>query len=541
MKIKLYILFLLSTTLFAQKVTTSIDSTKKKIGAEFKFTLKTEVDTLTKVSFPKSTFFGSLEVIQSYKIDTIKKGSRHELIKKYGLTQFDSGKYFIPKLPILINGKPVYSDSLKVEVKEVVVDTLKQKMHDIKDIIPEKGQSNWWKYFLGLLVLGLVSFGLYKYLKNRSKKEKPIVVTYKSPIEKATSLLQQLEQKELWQKGEIKSYYSELTDIARNYIEEEIHIPAMESTTSELIDGLRKAAKQKKLKLSNETVINLEKVLKQADLVKFAKSIPLEFEIEEDKKRIANSIVTIHKSIPIVLEKTNELDLWNEEQKEKARLEEIKKQKNKKAAKVFGFVIGLIIMSFAVAIFTKGFNNVKDAILGNETRELLEEEWIYSQYGNPGIFLETPRVLQRLDVKKSILYKEMQQFSYGSLVNDFYVGLGTFKLKNNPSNSEQTKQTKVDLDKAIEEAITQLEKEGASNIFVKSEDYDTQNGVTGKKAYGTLIVKEGGKSHRMNYQIVFFSQEEGLQKIMIAYKENDKYGQEIAERVLNSVELKTVL
>ena len=82
--------------------------------------------------------------------------------------------------------------------------------------------------------------------------------------------------------------------------------------------------------MSNETVVNLEKVLKQADLVKFAKSKPLDFEIEEDKKRIANSIVTIHKSIPVVVEKTNELDLWNEQQKEKARLDQLRKQKNKK-------------------------------------------------------------------------------------------------------------------------------------------------------------------------------------------------------------------
>ena len=58
-----------------------------------------------------------------------------------------------------------------------------------------------------------------------------------------------LESKELIQRGEVKSYYSELTNIARNYIEEEIEIPAMESTTSELILALRKVANQKKLKL----------------------------------------------------------------------------------------------------------------------------------------------------------------------------------------------------------------------------------------------------------------------------------------------------
>jgi hypothetical protein len=47
-------------------------------------------------------------------------------------------------------------------------------------------------------------------------------------------------------KGEVKAYYSELTDIARNYIEEAIEIPAMESTTSELIQGLRTASVKKK-------------------------------------------------------------------------------------------------------------------------------------------------------------------------------------------------------------------------------------------------------------------------------------------------------
>ena len=95
MKFKIYIFILLfSTTLFAQpkKVTTSIDTVKNKIGAEFKLSLKTNVDTLSKVKFPESKFFGALEVLESYKVDTVKKGDRYELIKKYGLTQFDSGK-----------------------------------------------------------------------------------------------------------------------------------------------------------------------------------------------------------------------------------------------------------------------------------------------------------------------------------------------------------------------------------------------------------------------------------------------------------------
>jgi hypothetical protein len=169
-----------------------------------------------------------------------------------------------------------------------------------------------------------------RFLKNRKKPQKEEEIVYTSPIEKATSLLQSLEKKELWQKGEVKIYYSELTDIVRNYIEEEIQIPAMESTTSELVLSLKNVAKQKKLKLSQETLSNLEKVLKQADLVKFAKVKPLDFEIEEDKKRVTNSIVTIHKSIPTVVEETDELAQWNEQQKEAQRLENIKKEKKRK-------------------------------------------------------------------------------------------------------------------------------------------------------------------------------------------------------------------
>ena len=538
MKIKLYILsFLLTTSLFAQKVTTSIDTTKNKIGAEFKLTIKADVDTLSKVVFPKIKNLGALEVIQSYTIDTVKKGNRYELIKKYGLAQFDSGKYAIPRIPILINGKPVFSDSLKVEVNDVKVDTLKQRMYDIKSIATAESDSNWWKYLLGLLIiLGSITLGYWLY-KKYQKREKPIEIVFTSPIEKATSLLQQLESKELWQKGEIKSYYSELTDIARNYIEEEIKIPAMESTTSELIVSLRKVAAQKKLKLSKETLSNLEMVLQQADLVKFAKSKPSEFEIEEDKKRISSSIVTIHNSIPVIVEANDELEQWNEEQKEIARLKKLKKQRQKRIVNAVGLVAILIAGTIGILIATKGVDFVKDNIFGNPTKELAEGEWIYSEYGNPGVKIETPKVLKRIDAEtvmpknKIALFKEMQLFGYGSMSDDFYILVSTLKYK---------KDTEIDLQKAIDGTIESFEQEGAANIIVKSEDFDTQKGVSGKKAYGTLTSfdKAKTKSEKMYYEVALFAQDGGLQQIIIMHKEEDNYGKQIMERVLNSVELK---
>lgn len=539
MKIKLYILFLLiSTSLFAQKVTTSIDSTKKKIGAEFKLTLKTDVDTLSKVKFPNAKFFGALEVIQSYKIDTVKNGARYELIKKYGLTQFDSGKYTIPRIPVLINGKPSFSDSIKVEVNDVKVDTLKQKMYDIKDIAKvESPLGSWWIYLLILLAIGVIGYFVYKFIKKRQSQPKVEAIVYTSPIEKATSLLQQLEKKELWQKGEIKNYYSELTDIARNYIEEEIHIPAMESTTSELIEGLRKAAKQQKLKLSNETVENLEKVLKQADLVKFAKVKPLDFEIEEDKKRISSSIVTIHKSIPEIVEDNDELALWNEQQKELARIQKLKKQKRVRIITTIGIVLGMLMLFVLGLIYFKGFDYVKDNFLGHPTKDLVEGEWVFSEYGNPGVKIETPKVLKRMDASKALpkdaaaLIKDMQLFVYGSMLDDFYITVATSTFK---------QEVQLDLDKAVEGSLKVMESQGAQNIIVKTEEFDTQQGITGKKSYGTMTIldKVKGKSTKMYYEMLVFGQNNGLQQILILHREDDKYGQQIGERILNSVELK---
>ena len=540
MRIKLYILFfLLSTSLFAQKVTTSVDTTKNKIGAEFKLTLKTDVDTFSKVKFPEAKNFGALEVIHSYKIDTVRNGARYELIKKYGLTQFDSGKYTIQRIPVLINGKPVFSDSIKVEVNDIQVDTLKQKMYDIKDIAQvESPIGTWWIYLLIFFAIGIAGYFIYQFIKKRQNQPKAEVIVFKSPIEKATTLLQQLENKELWQKGEIKDYYSELTDIARNYIEEEINIPAMESTTSELIDGLRKAAKQKKLKLSNETVENLEKVLKQADLVKFAKVKPLDFEIEEDKKRISSSIVIIHKSIPEVVENDDELALWNEQQKELARLQKLKKQKRIRIISTIGILLGMLLLLVLGLLYFKGFDYVKDNFLGHPTKDLVEGQWVYSDYGNPGVRVETPKVLKRIDATKTLpkdamaLIKEMQTFGYGSLLEDFYIAVSTVTYK---------QPTQMDLDKTAEGYLKIMETQGAQNIIVKTEDFDTQKGISGKKAYGTMTVldKIKGKSTKMHYELVLFSQNSGLQTILVMHREDDKYGQQIAERMLNSVELQT--
>ena len=539
MKKQLYLLLLLlSTAVFAQQkqVVTSIDTIKNKIGAEFKLSIKTTVYTSSKVIFPNLKNFGALEVIQSYPIDTVKMDGRYELIKKYGLTQFDSGRYVVPSIKIFINSKPFLTDSLLVEVANVQVDTLKQKMFDIKDIAPADNPiGDWWKYLLIFaLIIGIGAF-IYWFIKKRQEK-KLLEEIYKTPIEKATSLLDTLEKKELWQKGEVKAYYSELTDIARNYIEEAIEIPAMESTTSELIQGLRAASVKKKMTLSQEIIENLERVLKQADLVKFAKSKPLDFEITEDRNKIQKAILTLDNSIPVEIPVEEDM-LLNEAQRQKQIQIQLRKQRNKRIVTAVASIVFLLAATTTFFIVTKGFDYVKDNIIGHPTKELLEGEWIKSEYGNPGIVIETPKVLKRVDLTKTLpkngmaLIKEMQSFAYGSVLDRFYVMVSTLKFK---------QETEIDLAKSMDGALQSLEAQGAQNMIVKQEDFETKEGIKGLKAYGTFSQIDGDNktSAKMYYEAILFSQEGGLQQILLFHEEGDKYGSEISERVLNTVELK---
>jgi hypothetical protein len=105
----------------------------------------------------------------------------------------------------------------------------------------------------------------------------------------------------LWQNNEIKKYYSELTEIVRAYIEKELKVPALEITTHELIDILSDFNEAKTIHTSRETIKKLNALLREADLVKFAKSTPLSHEIEEDR-RDAEDVLNNLKPTPLIEE-----------------------------------------------------------------------------------------------------------------------------------------------------------------------------------------------------------------------------------------------
>src|SRR5690606_37271253 len=153
-------LFSLFSFYATAQVSSSVDSTKIKIGEEILYTIDVQSDSTDVVVFPEEQTFAPLEMIESYKTDTTFEGNKYRLIKKYGLTQFDSGHYTIPPQRIFINNKPFLTDSIKAEVNDVVVDTTKQKMFDIKPAVEVKGPRFDWLLLLYWLVPIILIVGI---------------------------------------------------------------------------------------------------------------------------------------------------------------------------------------------------------------------------------------------------------------------------------------------------------------------------------------------------------------------------------------------
>jgi hypothetical protein len=267
----------LFTLLSYSQVTIQADTTKIRIGEQFNYQI--EVNAINGVQFYKLQLdsLRKLEVIKSHKIDTLK----NKLIKKYTLTSFDSGRYTLPKQLIKIFSKPSFTDSLVIDVSTVAVDTTKQKLFPIKAVqsqplnIKDYAKNYWYWLLLIPLILALI---WYFFLRKKETEEERIAKI--PPFEFAVQQLENLDKKLLWQNNKTKQYYSELTDIIRNYIEKELKVPALENTTNELVKNLKKANNINKLDISKKTILKLKTLLQEADLVKFAKSKPFADEIE---------------------------------------------------------------------------------------------------------------------------------------------------------------------------------------------------------------------------------------------------------------------
>jgi hypothetical protein len=513
------------------KVSAQIDTTSIKIGEQIQYKITVETDSLNLVYFPEDQTFSPVEMVEALKIDTTKNRDRITLQRIYALTQFDSGAYTIPPQRIAINEEPFFTDSFRIRVGDVAVDTTKQKLYDIKPLIEvDKSNAKIWKiaFFIlfGLLLFGGLVYWFFLRKKPLTEEEK---VALLPPFDRALLQLKELENSRYLIQDEYKKYYSELTDIVRSYLEEDANVSALESTTDQLIAKLELLKDAGELTLEDETLNQFKKILQTADLVKFAKSKPPTSVAEQDRLLVENIVVKTKEALP---EPTEEELLQNE-----AYLEELAKKKRRKRIYIAAAVFGAsILIGITTTIVLYGYKTVKDTVFGYPTKELLENEWVASSYGFPPIDITTPEVLVRQEIdlppEAAEVVKDMQLFSYGSYLGLFSITTAstTYKEQNEP-----------DFEAAIGSSLASFEANGIKNIIPKQEEFTTASEIKGLKTYGSGQYQDPISKDKKNikYTMLNFGGKGFMQQIIITWEEGDEYAEKIVERILTSVDVKT--
>ena len=290
------ICLLLAITLSAnaQQVTVdaSIDSLQLLIGEQAKIKLEVSMDAQQKLQLPqlmvRDTLVRGVEVVDIAKPDTqmLNDGKRMLIQQQYTVTSFDSALYYLPPFEVLVNDQTYRSKALALKVYSMPVDTLHpEQFFGPKDI--RKISITWDDvstiFWLTLLMVALGGLGYYLYI--RFKDNKPIIRKVKvepklPPHMQALQDIERIKGNKSLRMTDPKEYYTELTDVLRIYMGERFGFNAMEMTSTEIIDKLLETN-------DKESIRELKYLFETADLVKFAKHLPL---MNENDMNLVNAV-----------------------------------------------------------------------------------------------------------------------------------------------------------------------------------------------------------------------------------------------------------
>ncbi len=292
---------------FAQNVATvSLDTNKADIGTHLKMNLQIETDNKNIVFFPAfSDSLKNIEFIDQGKIDTAfnKKTGRQTLSKTVVFTVFEAGVYTFPPMPFYVlipgttNPSEILTNELQLTIEAPEID-MNAEIKDIQniieitfwDIFKEFCKEHYVALIIALVAALLIGFGIFFYI--RYKQNRPIFFAPKPAIPPHIMALEQLEklrQEKLWQNNLVKEYYTRLTDILREYLENGLRINAQEMISDEIIYNLELTDIPNK----TELISTIRHTLSTADFVKFAKSNPLPDEHDRCFTDVENFIKTI--------------------------------------------------------------------------------------------------------------------------------------------------------------------------------------------------------------------------------------------------------
>ncbi|PSR10470.1 MAG: hypothetical protein C7M88_02320 [Candidatus Arcticimaribacter sp.] len=512
-----------------EELIVAVDSTELRIGEQINIRYQIKGDSLSQIQFVEQPNFAPFELLEDFPLDTLRSQAHYLFTKKYALIQFDSGTYWIPKQKILINGVGMITDSISIRVNTVVVDTLKQPLFDIKPLVAVKrGYKKLTQQILitvfGLILLILAVFLILRVQKKLIEKRKEL-----PPFDRALLELKALEEERPRLQEEYKSYYSKLTDVVRRYLEEEANITALESTSRELLKKLELLKDSGKLDLDGETLRSLKRVLEHADLVKFARSAP-EFEVAtSDRNLVEDVVIKTQEALP---EPTQE-----EIEATAAYQKVLKKQKRQKQFKIAGLgTLGLFLLVGLITVYVYGFGNVKDTLIQYPTKVMMNNKWIQSQYGTPALLLATPEVLVRAaeTPKGTIL------FSAGDPLHSVYVQLSFIQQAPPEQGKEKSEEEQQqEAQEMINKIIAGLEVDGAANMLINPDPFKTKDGSEVIQLSGTLdlLNPDGKERTRCRLRSIILPFEQVQVELRMLYAKDDRYGDEIEARIIESLEV----
>lgn len=518
--------------LFAQNpVKIMVDTTNIRIGEQITYKIiankSSEKNTSNTVVFPKLILdsLQKVEVVEELKIDTTKTA----FIKKYILTSFDSGRYFIPHQKVLLNNKKYLLDSLFINVATVKVDTTKQGLFPIKAVQKQPVIFDDYKNYLwiGLAILAILAFLVWYFIFRKKKEE--VAETVIPPYQLAVERLSVLDAKKLWQNNKTKQYYIELTAILRSYLESEYNIPALESTTDELMESIKDFNKNNELNLTKDTIANLQKLLQEADLVKFAKFKPIQDDIELHRTATENIINNLKPEKVEVID-TSTIDVSKIVTEKPSK----KKWSTKRIVIISILIIALLGMATLGYLGYKGYKFAKENVIGDSTEALLNGEWFTDSYGFPSVTIETPKILksQNVTVPNNVknFVSEMAVFVYESKLNAFQIVVSTSTYTNNV--------TEFNLEGSANGVIQNMKAKGIEFLSIEKEPFFA-NDTEGIKLLATYEDKNPitQKMQENSVIIVAFGSKKGVQTILINHLKDDENAQQIAERIINSIEI----
>ena len=260
------------------EIRTQVDTNRITVGGRIHYTVEVNHADTVRIEHPGEGLALEPFEVKDFTapgVETLENNRLRERFE-YTLTAYDTGRFVIPAFPLLFYadssgaGEIITGRALPVEVISVLPAGDSLRVRDIR--APEEIPFDWafwgWMTVSGLLLL-LAAWFIYRAWKRKQETGSLFRPPPPPPPahEVALQALAELYRGDLLEQGRHKEFYSRLSEILRAYLEGRYFIAALESTTDEILMALEKHLPQKE-------IARIAKILRVADLVKFAKHVP---------------------------------------------------------------------------------------------------------------------------------------------------------------------------------------------------------------------------------------------------------------------------